>query len=184
MHGAIYTCLREFAESRTGLGGWQPLLESLDLGYRCYLASGTYPDSEAVRILAALSSSSQEPLQLTIAAFGEHMVPSLLKLYGALVRPEWRTLDLLEHTEGMIHRIIRTKNTHARPPDIAATRESPHDITLLYTSSRQLCALARGIILGVAKHYQEHIIVVEPSCMLRGDRVCKFVVHKSSSSIG
>jgi hypothetical protein len=38
-----------------------------------------------------------------LESFGEALVPGLVQVYGRLVEPGWRTLDLIEHTEATMH---------------------------------------------------------------------------------
>ncbi|MEO5618590.1 MAG: V4R domain-containing protein [Candidatus Eisenbacteria bacterium] len=49
-----------------------------------------------------------------------------------------------------------------------------------YTSARKLCAVARGICRGLARHFEEVVVIDEPSCMLRGGRTCEIIVRQSS----
>jgi len=51
-------------------------------------------------------------------------------------------------------------------------------VVITYTSPRKMCAVAKGIIRGVAAHYQEQVTVDEPQCMLRGDAACVLHVAK------
>lgn len=183
MHGVIFSLLQEFSDVRCGIISWPSFLDSIELGDQVYLASGSYPDSDAVRILAELATRRKETLSQTLESFGAFMVPGLIRVYGALLRPEWRTLDVIENTENMIHRVVRMKDSAASPPRLNAVRNSKNDLTLFYASDRKLCPLAIGIIKGFGAHYQEHVEIGEPSCMLRGDRICKLIVHRKRSSM-
>jgi predicted hydrocarbon binding protein len=42
-----------------------------------------------------------------------------------------------------------------------------------------LCAVARGIVRGVAKHFGESVSITDRACMHRGDAECVIVVTKS-----
>jgi predicted hydrocarbon binding protein len=44
-----------------------------------------------------------------------------------------------------------------------------------YQSTRRLCALAEGFILGAADHYGETVAIEQPRCMHRGDERCALV---------
>lgn len=48
------------------------------------------------------------------------------------------------------------------------TRTGPDEIVVDYTSARRMCALAKGIAKGVAKHYRESIAITEGSACSRG----------------
>lgn len=104
------------------------------------------------------------------------MAGDLLRLYRADVPPWWRTLDVIDHTEERIHRLIRQRNAEAAPPRLVARRKDERTLVVEYTSSRRMCRFAKGIILGIAKSYREPVELAEPSCMLRGDDRCEIVV--------
>jgi hypothetical protein len=89
-----------------------------------------------------------------------------------LLKREWRTLDVIEHTEETIHRVVRMRQPGAQPPLLRAERTSPNEVVLFYDSPRRLCAVARGIGRGVANHFQEPIVIEERRCMHRGDPGC------------
>ena len=92
----------------------------------------------------------------------------------------WKTLDVLEHTEGTIHRVVRLRHEGAAPPRLKAERTEPNEVVLTYDSPRKLCAVARGIGRGVAKKMQELITIREPRCMHRGDPACVIIFRKES----
>jgi serine/threonine protein kinase len=74
--------------------------------------------------------------------------------------------------------MVRSTNPGAAPPVLEVFRSAPDEIQVVYSSRRRLCALATGIIRGLAAHFQERVAIEEPSCMLRGDPFCSFVVHR------
>ena len=173
MHGAIFTELKKFATGAFGLEVWQKMCDMAGVGTRAYLPVATYPDAEAIALVGAASKLSGQPAGALLGAFGEHLVAPLLRTYGTLVRPEWRTLDLLEHTESTIHRVVRLREPDATPPELAAERVSADEVVIRYGSPRRLCTLAAGLIRGVARHYGEPIEIREPACMNSGAPRCE-----------
>ncbi|MCI0652844.1 MAG: heme NO-binding domain-containing protein [Planctomycetes bacterium] len=178
MHGIIHLALRKYLQARHGPEGWQRLLEqagaSTSLGY---VRVGYYPDEEFIAIVAAASSKTGAAIDAIYEDFGASVAPDLLMLYPRLVNPEWRTLDVLFNTESTIHRVVRARNKGAQPPAINCTRPSPDRVVITYTSPRKLCALARGLVRGVARHYGERVEIFESECMLRGGNACKIAVQ-------
>ena len=51
---------------------------------------------------------------------------------------------------------------------------------MTYTSNRRLCALAKGIVRGVAAHYGERILVFDAACTFSGDPHCELVVTSAT----
>jgi hypothetical protein len=177
MHGMIFGRLKEFVDSQLGADAWPALLAAAGIGDKIYLASSAYPDAEIVALVQAASAKTSLPPEALLEAFGEYLVPAYLGMYGHLVKPEWRALDLIEHTEETIHKVVRVRNPGARPPVLHCTRVSPDEILLEYASERRLCAVARGIMKGVAAHYKEELAIHETACMLKGAPKC--VIHVS-----
>lgn len=181
MHGLIFFFLQKFADSlavrlsSTAALGGSPT-GSAAIRDRT-LPSGVYPDADAVALLGTIAAARSEPLGDTVTAFGEFLAPHLVKVAGTLVDPAWRTLDLVEHTEELIHAMVRTTQPGAEPPVLEAARIAPQELHLIYTSRRRLCRLATGLLRGLARHYGETVEIEEPSCLLRGDPFCSFVIR-------
>lgn len=164
--------LRLFAEDRLGRGGWQRVCEAASVSSeRCNLTRN-YPDEETLAAIDVLCEARGVPRPVLMEDFGQFIVPALLRVYGSLVQPEWRTLDVLEHTEAVIHCVVRARHSGARPPALAVQRISATEARIVYTSPRRLCGLARGITRGVASHFGEAVELWDLECMHRDDPRC------------
>jgi hypothetical protein len=178
MHGIIFTELKKFVVQSYGAAAWNAVLDAAGASQRTYLPWEIYPDSEVAALVAAASIETRRPEAALMEDFGTFVAPDLLNLYGALVHPAWKTLDVLERTEETIHRVVRLKMAGADPPELRAVRSSPDEVRIEYRSRRGLCALARGIARGLALHFGERVTIDEPACMLRGDSACALVVQR------
>jgi len=181
VHGLIFFYIQKYAESLPqGLGsaaGHGSGQSSIVRQAAHYLPSASYPDDEAVALLQAVAAAEGAPLGETVTRFGEFLAPHLLKVAGQLVDPSWRTLDLVEHTEQLIHAMVRVEKPGAEPPVLEVVRISPEELHLIYSSRRRLCLLAIGLVRGLARHFGEVAEIDEPGCMLRGDPFCSFVIR-------
>jgi hypothetical protein len=178
MHGIIFSELKRFVDEGHGPGVWDTLLHESGIGTRIYLTMQAYPDEELVKLAMTASRLTETPLGAILEAFGEFLVPAYFKLYGHLLNPDWRTLDVIEHTEETIHRVVRIKNPGARPPELRCVRISATEVLLVYNSSRRMCAIAKGISKGVAKRFSESIRLEESTCMLDGARECRITIKR------
>jgi tRNA A-37 threonylcarbamoyl transferase component Bud32 len=178
VHGLIFFYLQKFADvAAAGSTSWNQVRSSVATSGAKYLPSGTYPDTDAVAILTSIAESCGRPLPAILEEFGQYLAPHLIKVAGTHVDPTWRTLDLIEHTEAIIHTMIRATAPGASPPVLETARPSPDELHLVYNSARRLCPLALGLVRGIAAHYGETVNVTEPSCLLRGDPFCSFVIE-------
>jgi len=175
MHGIVFSELKKYVVTSQGPDTWDRLLQESGLSTASYLTTSTYPDAEAVTLISTASKMLKVAPSLIMEGFGEFIVPSLIKIYKGLIRPEWKTLDLLENVENVIHTAVRLRNPDMTPPKLTATRPTPGSVVITYASGRKMCGVAKGIAKGIAKHYGERIEITETTCMLKGNRVCTLV---------
>lgn len=88
-------------------------------------------------------------------AFGEWLVPDLFQVYSNYLRPEWKTYEILIHTEKVFHGAVRNLNSTAHPPVLNVSEVSTDYLMIDYYSKRKMGSLAVGIIKGIAKYYNE-----------------------------
>jgi hypothetical protein len=155
-----------------------PLMKDSGVSPKIYLYSKEYPDEEAVALFAAASQRFQKPMPELLNDFGAFLTPTLIEMYQNLIRPQWKTLDVLEHTEESIHKVVRAKNAGAKPPNLTCTRRSHQEVVIDYRSHRRVCDLMKGIIRGLSTHFEEEIQVTEKTCMLKGDPACQIIARK------
>jgi predicted hydrocarbon binding protein len=180
MHGTMFVHLRNYVEQQLGSAAWPELLDAAELGPRIYLPIKSYPDEELVLLVGAAAKATAQSVPALLEKFGEAVAPHLLAMYRHLLKPEWRTLDVLENVEATAHRAVRIEQPQASPPYLQAERNAVDRISIRYTSARRLCHVAKGIIRGLAKHYAEPIALEEPECMHHGAAQCLLVVRLSS----
>lgn len=156
MYGIIHSELKRYIEIKYGEEVWKKALEDIGLRHKIYLTGGTYPDEEIKKIITA-ASGRRHSIDSILEDFGLFIAPALMKMYKSLIKPEWRTMELLLNTEGTMHRVVRIRTPKAHPPYLKFEKTGSHTLLLHYDSPRRMAALAKGIMRGVAKHYGEKI---------------------------
>jgi hypothetical protein len=179
MHGLIFVELQKLVEEKLGKEQWPALLNKAGLAPRTYLAGQKYPDAEAVALVTTASKLTGKPAGALLEAFGEFIVPDLLTVYKSLIQPQWSVLDILEQTPVTIHSVVQMRDHNAAPPAIIVTRPRPDEVLITYSSARKMCAVAKGIIKGIAKHKDEAVSIDETECMLRGAQACLITVKQT-----
>ena len=174
MHGMIFSELQNYAETKHGRGTWSALLKKANLENRVYLPVQECPDADAVSLVMAASSMTGLSLSAVLEDFGQLLVPSLLRFYGHLLKPEWRTIDVIANTEAAVHTVVRVRNPCAKPPRLATKDQ----VLLVYTSPRRMCGLAVGIAAGLGQHFKEKIVATQTMCMHKGATRCEILFRK------
>ncbi len=77
-----------------------------------------YSDEAAKAIVIAASKMTNTPVDQILEDFGVFIAPDLMKMYGSLVEPKWKTMDMLLYAEKTIHRVIRMRNRGAQSPNL------------------------------------------------------------------
>jgi hypothetical protein len=175
VHGIILSELHKFVVGQHGPDTWRHVSQRAALSEETFTPLEIYPDECLVRLLAAVEVVTNVSPYALLESFGEHLSPRLLALYQVLLAPEWRTLDVIEHAEKTVHRVVRLRDPGATPPRLRTERTSSGEVVLTYDSPRRLCPLARGIACGIAGHYGEKLTIAERTCMHRGDPACVMV---------
>ena len=177
MTGAIFLELKKYVDSKFGGNTWTNLLASAGLAEKEYSILSEYPDGDAMALVSAAVKATGQSAADILEDFGAFIAPDLLDMFWGAIQPVWKTLDVIEHTEGTIHSVVRLKNPGARPPELQVTRPKTDEVIIDYRSPRRLCALARGIARGLAGHFKETVVIAEAECMHRGDARCLISVR-------
>lgn len=172
MHGIVFEELREYVWRTHGAEEWASLLSAAAPGRRFYAPDNGYPDEELEALLAEISKRTGARRGELLREFGAFIAPTLVDLYRPLVSEEWNLLDLLEHVEETIHRVVRLDDPSAAPPRLRVERPEESRVIVHYNSERRMCDLAKGIVLGLQEAYAQKVVITDLACMLNDDVEC------------
>lgn len=177
MHGVIFKELERFVDAKLEPKTWHDVLRAANITPHAYLFGHDYPDAELFSLIDAAAAIANVHRTDLGEAFGEFIAPHLVEMYARLIKPQWRTLDTIEHTEIIVHAAVRSSRPDASPPRLKVDRVGPNEIILRYDSPRKMCCLAKGIARGVATHHGERINIEESACMLADAAQCELRIR-------
>jgi predicted hydrocarbon binding protein len=177
VHGTFFVELYKFAGKKLGSDKWNALLENSAYGAKVYATSAEYPHQEMAGLISTIADMTGSQVAVVWEDFGQFVAEDLAKVYGGLLEPAWKTLDVLENVGLLAPRIFREIKPDGELPGINFTRSGPAKATISYDSSRKLCGLIKGAVKGVANHFGERVLVEETGCMLNGAASCEIVVE-------
>ncbi|SFP82643.1 heme NO-binding domain-containing protein [Hymenobacter arizonensis] len=180
MHGSIITLLKRYVQTQYDHSTWVKLVELSGLDKIEFNHKSVYPDEHVYALVGHAAEMTGIPAEELHEKFGEYLVPDLMYMYQKLVRPEWKTLDMIEHTELTMHKQVRQEHADNAPPVLDVTRISENELMIEYVSPRRMSGLAVGIVRGLAIYYDEaDRIDVMPTTYDNGERV-KIHVRRSA----
>lgn len=159
MHGSIFALLKRYVENTYDYSTWLKLLQTTGLEGAVYEMHEMYPTSELFTIVSKASEVTGIPHYTLMEQFGEFLVPDLLLIYRKYVDPNWRTYDMLLHTEYSMHSAVKKLDNRTNPPMLLVTKKGTRRLIVDYHSRRRMSGVAVGIIKGIAKYFNESDIV-------------------------
>lgn len=172
MHGSILTMLKRYVQTQYDHSTWVQLVERSGLTNVEFDHKTVYPDEHIYALLGHAAAHSGVSVGEVHEKFGEYLVPDLMYMYQKLLQPGWKTLDMIEHTESIMHRQVRLDHAKNTPPVLAVTRLGPDELLIDYVSERRMSGLAVGIVRGLATYFDEaDRIDVLPTTAEEGERV-------------
>lgn len=123
-----------------------------------YTAIGSYEFDELVRILVSLSKHTNIQIPDLLELYGEYLFDKLIKIL-----PQFNTstdiLDFIEKVETHIHVEVRKLYPTAELPSFDIIYKDDSTLEFFYVSSRKLHYLAKGLLLGASKYFNEPISI-------------------------
>lgn len=154
MKGIVFTEFSEMVEQKFGLETLDNIITKSGAS-GSYTSIGTYPHSEMVNLVVALSEETSTPIGSLLEAFGSYLFSSFTRMYPQFFQDINDPFDFLENVENYIHSEVLKIYPRAQLPSIDAIRENEQSMRLVYKSDRRMSDLAVGLVKGCLKHFGE-----------------------------
>jgi hypothetical protein len=177
MHGIIFSELKSYAETKLGRGSWDALLRKANLENRVYLSIREYADSESLSFVMAACALTGLSVSAVLKDFRQFIVPSLLRMYGHLLKPEWGHRCHRQYRRNGPRSLPR-EEPRGETTEVEEPASKSQRVLLVYTSSRQMCGLAIGIGMGLGQHFGEKLVADQTMCMHKGASRCEILFRK------
>jgi len=179
MQGIIFNLLEEIVTRDFGANTWDDLLDGAQLD-GAYTAFVNYPDEELLKLVSVASAALDKLEADIIKWFGQQAIALLAERYTVFFTGCENTRAFLLTLNDIIHPEVRKLYPDADVPDFDYDASHTDHLVLRYKSSRQICALAEGLILGAGDYYDEPISIDHTACVHQGAETCEFKVSVSS----
>src|SRR5688572_17449069 len=116
MYGIVFTELKRYVGTKLGAEAWYGLLAQAGLEHKVFMSFQVYPDADIGALVRTASAMTGLSATAILEDFGAFIAPNLIMMYPSLVHPRWKTLELIENTEQVMHTVVRKNNPGATPP--------------------------------------------------------------------
>jgi hypothetical protein len=155
VHGSIFFLLKKFVTKELSAYSWDILNEQAGTSSLSFSITENYPIETMNLLLENASEMTGLSKHLLMEQFGSYLVNDLFALYKDYIRPEWRTFEIILHTESVMHGAVRKLNSTANPPILNVFQVNEKLLIIDYFSKRKMASLAIGIIRGISEYYGE-----------------------------
>lgn len=183
MHGIVLKGLKDFVISEYDHEAWADIQREAGLEGKVYVPVTEYDDEDVLALVDAASEATGIDVPTLLEEFGRFLVPPLVETYGVHVDRDWTGLQLVANTPEYIHMALRAKQLSTyTPPNLTAEWVDDDRVLVTYSSGRELCPLAKGLLYGVGSYYDEPFEIAEETCMLEGDGQCELLVSTATET--
>ena len=176
MKGIIFNIIEAIVRDAHGEEAWDAILARAGLD-GVYSSLLTYDDSHLTKIVgAAAALLSADPAAL-VPWVGERAFEHLAERHPRLVERHRSARTLLCALDSFIHPEVLKMHEGAELPHFDVDEQPDGSLRLHYSSRRQMCTFAEGLIRGAGAWFHEGVDVVHDSCTARGDASCVLSVR-------
>ena len=173
MKGVINEGIQELIQTKFGAEAWEKVKELAHCEEPFFSASEVYPDQMTLDLANAACEVSGLPLETLLVEFGKlwlpntaaRAYPTFFGLAGKTPREFLRNMD-------RVHQQVTRTMLDARPPRFGYEDLPDGRLLMHYHSERKLCAVMRGLVLGVGVYFDEELQVQETACASNGNPHC------------
>lgn len=173
MKGVVFTLFRDVVTDEHGIDIWDQAVEEVGVD-GVYTSLGNYDHEEFFALAEEIGSLTDQAVPRLVQSFGRQAIPRFYDAYPELFESYSDTREFLFHLNDVIHPEVRKLYPGAEVPYFEVLEQHDQHLTLAYRSTRGLCWLGEGLIMGTAAHYGEVVDVSQSACVHRGDDHCVY----------
>ena len=171
MKGIIFNLTEEVVRNGHGEDAWDAVLDGAGLD-GSWTSLGDYSDAQMSKVVASAAALLGVDEQVVLRTVGEGAMPLLAGRYPHFFSLHTDAMSFLLTLNDLIHPEVKKLYPGATPPDFGVEEVGVDAVILSYDSTRKLCALAEGFLLGAATHYGQSVEIHQSECVLDGAARC------------
>jgi hypothetical protein len=158
MKGIIFNVVENAVTALHGASAWDDILDHSGLD-GSYTALGTYPDAELMRIVGSACELTGAGADELLKVIGRAILPDLASRVSDVVDRDGTAFEFLSTIDDVIHVEVRKLYPDAATPTVKTCTIDHRSIEVTYESSRNMWALAEGLIHGAGDLFGEPLTV-------------------------
>ncbi|MFK7873215.1 MAG: heme NO-binding domain-containing protein [Oligoflexales bacterium] len=180
MKGMVFNLLEDFVVENFGQDVFEDIYSSTSLQTTDpFVGPATYPDADFLSLVGTTCQKLNIPLDQAVRGFGKYCFPKLVAIEPSFVNNPQSAKEFLKTVHDIIHVEVKKLHPDAELPSFEYRDTDPQKLEMIYSSPKNLCLFAEGLIEGCAEHYKEKITYHQSECSHKGDTQCVFKLEFS-----
>jgi hypothetical protein len=155
MKGAVFTEFIEFVEETYGFDTSDKMLEPTEDCDKIYTQAGNYPFEELVALVLTVVEVEKLEVSEILYQFGIYLFGKLVRMAPFLIHGSKSSLEAISKVDTYIHIEVKKLYPEAELPKFEVTKYTPDYLEMEYISEKQLEILAKGLMIGAGRYFQE-----------------------------
>jgi hypothetical protein len=175
MKGVVFNLLEAFIAEGWGQETFEEIFSSCPLhDPGPHIGPGTYADADFMSIVGATVKRLGVPMPDAVRAFGKFCFPKLAAKATLFTEGHTHPKTFLLTVQNVIHVEVRKLMKGTVLPDFQYEDTGPDRLRMIYTSKRQLCWFAEGLIDGAGDYFGVQAHQHQSECTHEGGERCVF----------
>ena len=159
MKGVVFNVVQEVVEEQLGADAWDDAIDRAGVD-GAYTSLGSYPESDLDQLAVSVGEAAHLSRDEVLVFAGHHGFSHLAERHTDLVDAFAGWQDVVKHLDDIIHPEVEKIYPGADAPSFVILTSTDTALTMVYSSKRQLCPLAEGLLLGLGDWFQQPLDVV------------------------
>lgn len=158
MKGIVFTEFFELVENLFDANMVENIIDDCDFDHGgAYTAVGTYPHTELLQLVGALSKTTNISVRDLVYKYGYHLFFRFNTLMPNFFEEPKCAFEFLESVHGTIHVEVKKLYPDAQLPSFETFRPTDDSLVMVYQSQCPFADFAHGLISGCIDFYEEAI---------------------------
>lgn len=158
MKGIVFTEFFDMVEAIFDANMVDNIIEDCDLSTNgAYTSVGTYPHTELLQLVGALSNHTDIPVKDLVYKYGHHLFARFYALMPVFFEKPKDAFELLESVHDTVHVEVKKLYPDAQLPNFTTSRDGDNRLTMVYESQCPFADFAHGLMVGCVDHYNEDV---------------------------
>ena len=174
MKGIVFNVFEKFVTETFNEETWDECVEKANLEDEVFVSTKIYDDHKLLDIFGQVVKLKKLVASSALELFGEYLFNALGAKYPEVISSFDNPKDFLKGLDEIIHVEVKKMMSGATPPQFITKLDREDELHLVYRSERKMCALAKGLMNGLNKMYDNSMEIKHTKCEHNGDSECLF----------